>query len=174
MNSPIARDIWNVLIRHVPSRRLRNFWLRRMMPGCDPTVFVGLGVFVLDPHRIKIGARTAINMGCILDARGGDLVIGEDSDIGPLTHIWTLEHDPNHPEHATRPRQVIIGHHAWIASRVTVLPGVTIGEGAVVGAGSVVTRDVEPKAIVAGSPAKAVGRRENPLNYRLKYAPRFR
>ena len=32
----------------------------------------------------------------------------------------------------------------------------TIGEGAVVGAGSVVTKDVPPKAIVAGNPAKII------------------
>jgi acetyltransferase-like isoleucine patch superfamily enzyme len=43
---------------------------------------------------------------------------------------------------------------ASIGSNATILCGVTIGEGAIVGAGSVVTKDVPPKTIVAGNPAR--------------------
>lgn len=45
---------------------------------------------------------------------------------------------------------------ASIGSSVTILCGITIGEGAIVGAGSVVTKDVPPRTIVAGNPAKVV------------------
>jgi acetyltransferase-like isoleucine patch superfamily enzyme len=45
---------------------------------------------------------------------------------------------------------------ASIGSNATILCGVTIGEGAIVGAGSVVTKDVPPKTIVAGNPAKKI------------------
>ncbi len=51
---------------------------------------------------------------------------------------------------------------ASIGSHATVLPNVSIGEGALVGAGAVVTRDVPPFAVVAGVPARVVGRREVP------------
>ncbi len=43
---------------------------------------------------------------------------------------------------------------ARIGANATILPGITIGEDAVIGAGSVVTRDVPPKIIVIGAPAK--------------------
>jgi acetyltransferase-like isoleucine patch superfamily enzyme len=45
---------------------------------------------------------------------------------------------------------------ASIGSSATILCGVTIGAEAVVGAGSVVIRDVAPRTIVAGNPARPV------------------
>ncbi|MEQ1950406.1 DapH/DapD/GlmU-related protein [Mesorhizobium yinganensis] len=56
-------------------------------------------------------------------------------------------------------KQVTIGHDVWIGHGAVVMPGVSIGNGAVVGANAVVTRDVEPFAIVAGSPARMLRRR---------------
>jgi UDP-2-acetamido-3-amino-2,3-dideoxy-glucuronate N-acetyltransferase len=51
----------------------------------------------------------------------------------------------------TRVRQ-----RASIGSGAVIVCGVTIGEGAMVGAGSVVTRDVGPRTIVAGNPARLI------------------
>ncbi|MDH3425123.1 MAG: N-acetyltransferase [Acidimicrobiia bacterium] len=48
----------------------------------------------------------------------------------------------------------VVERGASIGSGAVVLSGVTIGAGALVGAGSVVTRDVPPKAIVVGNPAR--------------------
>jgi acetyltransferase-like isoleucine patch superfamily enzyme len=48
----------------------------------------------------------------------------------------------------------VIKGGASIGSNATILCGVTVGEGAIVGAGSVVTKDVPPRTIVAGNPAK--------------------
>ena len=48
----------------------------------------------------------------------------------------------------------IIRRGARIGANVTLLPGVTIGEGALIGSGSVVTRDIPPRAIAYGSPAR--------------------
>ena len=39
------------------------------------------------------------------------------------------------------------------------LAGVTEGENAIVGAGAVVMKDVEANAVVAGVPARVIGRR---------------
>ena len=50
----------------------------------------------------------------------------------------------------------VIKKGASIGSNATILCGVTVGEGAIVGAGSVVTKDVPPRTIVAGNPAKVI------------------
>jgi len=49
---------------------------------------------------------------------------------------------------------------ASIGTSCTILCGVTIGEGAIVGAGSVVTRNVAPRTIVAGNPARTLRKLE--------------
>lgn len=53
----------------------------------------------------------------------------------------------------------IIGDDVWVGYRVTIMAGVTIGDGAIIGAGSVVTKNVAPFDIVAGNPARAIGKR---------------
>jgi len=45
---------------------------------------------------------------------------------------------------------------ASIGSSVTLLCGITVGEKAIIGAGSVVTKDVPPKTVVAGNPARVL------------------
>jgi len=50
----------------------------------------------------------------------------------------------------------VVGRRASIGSNATILCGLTIGEEAMVGAGSVVTKDVPPRAVVAGNPAKII------------------
>jgi len=47
---------------------------------------------------------------------------------------------------------------ATIGSGVTLLCGITVGENAIVGAGSMVTKDIPPDTIVAGNPAKIMGK----------------
>jgi acetyltransferase-like isoleucine patch superfamily enzyme len=54
---------------------------------------------------------------------------------------------------------VVIKDDVWIGAHVCIPGGVTIGRGAVVAAGAVVTKDVEDNMIVAGVPAKSIGKR---------------
>ncbi|MEM1335606.1 MAG: sugar O-acetyltransferase, partial [Actinomycetota bacterium] len=44
----------------------------------------------------------------------------------------------------------------WVGARAVIFPGVTVGRDSVIGIGSIVTRDVPPRTLVAGSPARVV------------------
>src|SRR5438477_13105091 len=47
---------------------------------------------------------------------------------------------------------------ARVGGASVLFPGITVGENALIGAGSVVTPDVADRTIVAGNPARLVGR----------------
>jgi acetyltransferase-like isoleucine patch superfamily enzyme len=51
-------------------------------------------------------------------------------------------------------RQTTVGIAVSIGSNATILGGIYIGDGAVIGAGSVVTKDVPPREVWAGNPAR--------------------
>jgi serine acetyltransferase len=57
-----------------------------------------------------------------------------------------------------------IGDNSIIFSHVIIL-GKKIGANCVVGAGSVVTKDIPDNSIVAGNPARVIGKCINPLDY---------
>ena len=50
----------------------------------------------------------------------------------------------------------IIKDNAVIGGGVTILPNVTVGENSVIGGGSVVAKDVPPRLVSTGVPAKVV------------------
>lgn len=54
--------------------------------------------------------------------------------------------------------KTLVKKRAGIGANATILCGVTIGENSIVGAGAVVTKDVPPNSIVAGNPAKVIGK----------------
>lgn len=113
---------------------------------------------------LVIGDNTYIGPRSILGA-GGGITIGENVAIGAGANILAENHEfrdparPIHQQGVTR-RGIVIEEDVWIGNGVTVLDGVRIGEGAVVGAASVVTKDVAPRVIVVGNPARVVGHRE--------------
>jgi acetyltransferase-like isoleucine patch superfamily enzyme len=172
--SGFGKYVFRQWIMYIPSHRVRLFFLRRVLKSIGKDTFIAMGLNVRGRNgNITIGNNTIINTKVILDARGGRLVIGNNVDIGEETNIWTQEHDPNDEFHGVKGGEVIIEDYVWIATRVTILPGVKIGRGAVVASNSVVTKDVEEMAIVGGVPAKVIGKRKNDLKYNLKYRPWF-
>ncbi len=124
----------------------------------------GAVVNTLPPRgRVRIGDDVHLGEASMVTA--GELVeIGDDVVIGPQTILVDTDHrwdDPARPirVQGLRAEPIRIGAGAWLGAHVTVLGGVTVGEGAIVGAGAVVTRDVAPGSIVAGVPARVIGRR---------------
>ena len=65
----------------------------------------------------------------------------------------------NIKNYITTKGDVIIGNDGWIGYGTIILSGVKIGDGSIIGAGSVVTKDVLPYTIVAGNPAREIGKR---------------
>ena len=155
------------IIMWLPCHPLRRLACRLLMKRFEASSAIYRNVDLRSPYRIIVGAHTNINKRCVLDGRGG-LKIGENVDIAQETNIWTEQHDYNSPTYKSVCKEVIIEDYVWLASRVTVLPGVHIGRGAVVASGAVVTKDVPPLAIFAGIPAKIIGyRKEEALLYHL-------
>ena len=112
--------------------------------------------------KLVIGRGTYINRFTMIDA-SESIYVGENCMIGP--HCYITDHDHGHEtgrlvgEQPLIAAPVRLGHNVWLGAGVIVLKGVTIGDGAVIGAGAVVTKDVPPRAKVAGIPARDIGRR---------------
>jgi phosphonate metabolism protein (transferase hexapeptide repeat family) len=72
------------------------------------------------------------------------------------SYYWPGEPDEAEVFDWRRSRPVRVGHDTWIGHGAVIMKGVTIGNGAIIAAKAVVTKDVEPYAVVAGTPAKFI------------------
>lgn len=106
-----------------------------------------------------IGEGTWIGAFTIIDGSGG-LVIGQGCDISSGVHIYTHSSArrcvSGRAFNEVEREPVRIGDRVFIGANAVINMGVTIGDEAVVGAGAVVTRDVPPRTVVAGVPARPV------------------
>jgi acetyltransferase-like isoleucine patch superfamily enzyme len=100
----------------------------------------------------QVGARVSIQT--LVYLTGGALV-EDDVFIGPGV---TTTNDDTMDRHAREMvlRGPVLRRACRIGGGVTMTPGVEIGEEAFVAAGSVVTRDVAPRSVVMGVPAREV------------------
>lgn len=147
----------------VPGGRWFRSWRGWMCQQVFRSAGVGLnvesGAWFGTGRQVSIGSRSGIGIRCALH---GDVTIGDDVMMGPETLVYTSNHDfsevdvPMIQQGRTTAAPVVIEDDVWIGARVIILPGVRIGTGSVVGAGSVVTRDVPPRSVVVGNPARVV------------------
>lgn len=120
--------------------------------------------YTKDP-MLRVGDNTVISHGC-------DFTVGRQITIGKHCLIATGVRMFDAPGHPTDPslrktgapanaddvRPIEIHDGAWIGARSIVFPGVSVGEGSVVATGSVVMNEVPSYTLVAGNPARVIGR----------------
>jgi acetyltransferase-like isoleucine patch superfamily enzyme len=131
-----------------------------------PRAIVGDRAFVRE--RAQIGAEASIGYGCVIahDARIGErarlqthvlltayAVVEDDVFMGPNT---TTTNDDAMGRGEFEPRPPVFRRGCRIGGGSIITPGVEIGEDAFVAAGAVVTRDVPPRTMVMGVPARVV------------------
>ncbi len=94
-----------------------------------------------DIERIAIGAYTNIQDGAVLHGDPGLVTLLEE-------HVTVGHRAVIHAAHIERACLIGIG--------AIVLDGVRVGTGSIIGAGSVVTKNVPPRSLVMGVPAKVI------------------
>jgi len=115
-------------------------------------------------HRwrgVNIGKGVYIGHEVMFDRVFTDQIyIGDNTSVGDRTIITAHANIPSDTRlKKLYPRKVMptkIGNGVWIMPAVIIAPGVTIGDEAVIATGSVVTKDVPPRCLVAGVPARVV------------------
>jgi carbonic anhydrase/acetyltransferase-like protein (isoleucine patch superfamily) len=134
---------------------LPAFW---PVPDLSQAAFVAFGAVVIG--RVEVAAGASIWYGAVVRGDVERIAIGKSTNIqdGAILHG-----DPGKP--TILEDFVTVGHRAVIHSAyiergcligigAIVLDGVRVGTGSIVGAGAVVTKDVPPRTLVAGVPAK--------------------
>ncbi|WP_349426390.1 acyltransferase [Microbacterium sp. LWS13-1.2] len=122
-------------------------WL--MVPSRDEP---GPVIELHDRVRMRGASISAVRSVVIEEAVG----IAAGVYISDHSHGFDLVDVPIRDQPLTEPRPVRVCRGAWLGQNVVVMPGVTVGEGAVVGANAVVTRDIPPRTVAVGAPARVV------------------
>jgi serine O-acetyltransferase len=113
--------------------------------ACELVYRVVLGAVV--PASAEIGRDTCLGyggLGVVIHARA---VIGENVVVGP--HVIIGGRSGHH-------EVPVIEDDVFIGTGAKILGPVRVGAGSVIGAGAVVVRDVPPRSVVAGVPARVI------------------
>lgn len=156
---PTIRAHRGALVRLGARVTVHSRWDSNALGLAHPTVLAAMEAGA----RVEVGEGSSLS-GASIVARQA-VVIGREVMVGADACVWDSDFHPldpaarrRHPTREARSAPIEIEDEVFIGARALVLKGVRIGRGAVIGAGAVVTRDVAPYTIVAGNPARPVGR----------------
>ncbi len=103
-------------------------------------------------NQVVVGDRVTVKCGVQL---WDGVTLEDDVFVGPNV-TFTNDLQPRSRNASAKLLPTLVKKGASIGANATILPGLTIGEGAMVGAGSVVTKDVPPRTLVVGNPARVI------------------
>ena len=115
---------------------------------------------------IIIGARSAINSGCVIYS-GNGVTIGEDVAIAANCTLAATNHEYRSKERLIREQRfmasrggIVIEDDVWIGANCVILDGAVLRKGCVIGAGGLVRGELPEYSINVGMPVRTVGFRE--------------
>lgn len=116
-------------------------------------IIQGTGTFTLGKksylsHGTIIGVNERIDI-------GANVMVAANVSIRDTDHNFNNDHVP-YIDQGIVTAPITIENNVWIGHGAVITKGVTIGEGSIIAANAVVTRDVKPKTIVGGVPAKLI------------------
>lgn len=122
-------------------------------------VSFGSGADIRPASFFKVGDRVGFgkNFTCETNAViGNDVLISSNVSFIGNDHQFDDPRSTVYAQGRTEERQIVLEGDNLVGFGSILISGIVIGRGAIVGAGSVVTKDVAPKAIVGGVPAKLI------------------
>ena len=156
--------IWEVLhfvlLRWTPKKLnwIRLFCLRLFGAKIYGRPFVFPSAKIYAPFNLELFDHACI--GPLVNVYNlGKIILRENSTISQETMLCGGTHDLTSPRLPLLVGEIEIGRWAFIGVRAMILPGLRVGDGSVVGAASLVTRDVPDWTVVAGNPAREIGKR---------------
>lgn len=163
--SKVRRLVWecvHALFFRLTPRWMLNGWRCRVMRAFGAkigrAVVLRNTVVCWKPDNLAIGDQSWID-GEVNLYSVDKITIGSNCVVSAGAFLCTASHDIRKEDFPLVTAPIVLEDGAWVAARAIVLPGVTLHEGCVVGAGAVVSKDVPAWTIVAGNPAREVGRR---------------
>lgn len=120
---------------------------------------------------LHIGNEVSIGAGAAIAAES-HIEIGDGARLGPFAMLLDTDYHVAGDRTAPAPADpIVIGAHAWLGERVTVLRGAKIGRGAHIESGSVVSGTIPDGARAAGVPAQIIRPAEPPAPHATTTAP---
>lgn len=147
---------------------LKKLAIRNKNVTAGANLHVGPFSRIWSSQSLQIGSDVYIGKYCTIEVDGvigdGVLIANSVGIIGRRDHDYRQVGVPLHKSRwvgdaAVLSSLVNIESDVWIGYGATILAPVRVGFGAIVAAGAVVVEDIPEFAIVAGVPAKVIGRR---------------